>query len=246
MFEQSMVQSAGKKPWTMAASLTFQAATVGSLILLSVWHIERLPQVQLSPTLPFTPPRAVEIVSSVRTPAASSAAEAPRAFTAPVSIPTELPVIVDAGAAAPQIAAGPVIQGMEGLGVPGGGGAFLGRTKVEAAPPPSVPGSPAAEPEAAPKPVQVGGKVMEAMIVKRVLPVYPRLARDMRLSGTVKLVGVIAKDGTIQRLEVVQGHPLLTAAALDAVRQWVYRPTLLNGKPVEVIAPIEVHFRLGP
>lgn len=241
-----MVQSAGKKPWTMAASLTLQAAIVGSLILLSLWHTEMLPRVQMAPSLPFTPPKAVEIVSSERTRAVSSAAaELPRAFTAPVRIPSDVPVIVDAGAPAPEIAAGPSIPGTEGLGVPGGVTGFIGQRNVQIAPPPSAPKPPAAKPEGPSKPLEVGGRVMEAMIVKRVLPVYPRLAKDMRLSGTVKLVGVIAKDGTIQKLEVVQGHPLLTAAALDAVRQWVYRPTLLNGKPVEVIAPIEVHFTLG-
>ncbi|HLJ18216.1 MAG TPA: energy transducer TonB [Bryobacteraceae bacterium] len=71
------------------------------------------------------------------------------------------------------------------------------------------------------------------------------MARAARISGIVKLVGVIAKDDTIQQLQVVSGHPLLVRAALDAVRLWVYRPTLLNGAAVEVIAPIEVVFTLG-
>ena len=74
---------------------------------------------------------------------------------------------------------------------------------------------------------------------------YPALARSARVQGTVHLLGVVSKDGTIQKLQVLGGHPLLVAAAVDAVKQWVYRPTLLNGEPVEVIAPIDVIFTLG-
>jgi len=71
-----------------------------------------------------------------------------------------------------------------------------------------------------------------ARIVRRVEPVYPPLARQARISGTVKLTGVIGVDGRIRELQVVNGHPLLARVALEAVRQWVYEPTLLNGKPV--------------
>ena len=86
--------------------------------------------------------------------------------------------------------------------------------------------------------------MQEAKLLHQVIPVYPRLARAARVSGIVRLVGVIARDGTVRNLRVVSGHPLLVAAALSAVRQWVYRPTILNGKPVEVICPIEVRFKL--
>jgi len=84
-----------------------------------------------------------------------------------------------------------------------------------------------------------------AKLVRKVLPEYPQIARAARISGTVRLIGTIAKDGTIRNLEIVSGHPLLARAAIQAVEQWVYRPTLLNGKPVEVVAPIEVNFTLG-
>ena len=85
-----------------------------------------------------------------------------------------------------------------------------------------------------------------AMLVRKVIPVYPPIARAARISGVVRLIGTIGKDGAIQNLEIVSGHPLLARAALEAVRQWVYKPTLLNGIPVEVVAPIEVNFTLGP
>jgi len=85
-----------------------------------------------------------------------------------------------------------------------------------------------------------------AMLVRKVIPMYPPIARAARISGVVRLIGIIGKDGSIQNLEIVSGHPMLARAALEAVRQWVYKPTLLNGIPVEVTAPIEVNFTLGP
>jgi protein TonB len=84
-----------------------------------------------------------------------------------------------------------------------------------------------------------------AMLVRKVIPVYPPIARTARISGVVRLIGTIGKDGSIQNLEIVSGHPMLARAALEAVRQWVYKPTLLNGIPVEVVSPIEVNFTLG-
>jgi protein TonB len=80
--------------------------------------------------------------------------------------------------------------------------------------------------------------------IYRVEPVYPPLAITTRTEGTVRLVGILGTDGRIRSLQVLAGHPLLVKAAMDAVRQWVYAPTLLNGEPVEVQAPIEVRFVL--
>jgi protein TonB len=84
-----------------------------------------------------------------------------------------------------------------------------------------------------------------AKLLRKIIPEYPSLAKAARVSGVVRLLGVIAKDGTIRNLQLVSGHPLLARAALEAVKQWVYQPTLLNGQPVEVIAPIDVNFTLG-
>jgi periplasmic protein TonB len=94
-------------------------------------------------------------------------------------------------------------------------------------------------------PIRVSIGVQTAKLVKKVIPEYPPLAKTARISGVVHLLGVIAKDGTIQNLQLIGGHPLLAHAALEAVRQWIYQPTLLNGQPVEVIAPIDVNFTLG-
>ena len=92
---------------------------------------------------------------------------------------------------------------------------------------------------------RVGGNVQAAKVRNKVPPVYPEAARQARIEGVVKLRVIIAKDGTIAHMEVVSGHPLLTQAALDAVRQWVYEPTLLEGKPVEVDTEIAVFFQLN-
>lgn len=86
--------------------------------------------------------------------------------------------------------------------------------------------------------------MLAAKLLKRVIPPYPVLARQTRIQGTVHLLGIVAKDGRVQNLRVIDGHPLLRQAALDAVSQWVYSPTILNGQPVEVEAPIDVNFTL--
>lgn len=95
------------------------------------------------------------------------------------------------------------------------------------------------------KQVRVGGDVQQAKLLRNTAPVYPVLAKRGRIEGTVKLQAVISKDGEVQKLETLSGHPVLSQAATDAVKQWKYRPTLLNGEPVEVITVIEVVFKLA-
>jgi len=93
--------------------------------------------------------------------------------------------------------------------------------------------------------VKVGGNVQGAMIVSKVPPVYPAVAKQAAVSGMVRLAAVIAKDGSVQELTAQSGPPLLIQAALDAVKQWVYKPTLLNGSPVEVETTIDINFTLN-
>jgi protein TonB len=93
--------------------------------------------------------------------------------------------------------------------------------------------------------MRVGGQVMEANLIRKVMPVYPPLAKSARVQGTVEFTAVISKDGTIQNLQLVRGHPLLVNAAKQAVLQWKYKPTLLNGEPVQVITDIVVNFTLS-
>jgi len=90
--------------------------------------------------------------------------------------------------------------------------------------------------------IAIAGNVQAARLINRVQPVYPEEASKGKISGTVKLHAIIAKDGKIQQIQVISGHPLLVQAAIDAVRQWQYQPTLLNGQPVEVDTEIDVIF----
>lgn len=93
--------------------------------------------------------------------------------------------------------------------------------------------------------IRVGGNVQAAKLIRQPLPVYPQIAKTAHISGTVVLHAIIAKDGTVQEVQYISGHPLLLRAATDAVKQWQYEPTLLSGEPVEVDTTISVVFTLG-
>ena len=93
--------------------------------------------------------------------------------------------------------------------------------------------------------IVVGGKVQAAKLIRRVQPIYPALARQIRVQGVVTLEAIIGTDGTIQQLRVLTGHPLLIPSAVQAVQQWMYSPTVLNGKAVEVKTTIDVRFTLS-
>jgi protein TonB len=93
--------------------------------------------------------------------------------------------------------------------------------------------------------IRVGGNVQATKLIAQPKPSYPGEAKQARIQGVVKLRAIIGKDGAIENLDVISGHPLLVAAALGAVRQWVYEPTLLNGEPTEVETQINVNFTLS-
>jgi protein TonB len=93
--------------------------------------------------------------------------------------------------------------------------------------------------------IRVGANVQAMMIVSKVPPVYPPLAKSARVQGVVRLAAVIEKDGTVQEIHAIEGPPLLVQSAIDAVKQWVYRPTLLNGQPVQVETTMDVNYTLS-
>jgi protein TonB len=246
MFEQTIIHEQ-RSPWTFAVSVTLQTAMAAGVVLLSIITIDRLPNVELPAPMPPLPraPATVELVDTSAVRATTAAAMTTRVFTAPSRIPNRVAMVVDdlsqTGAPAP------AIEGIAGTGLPPGlySGTPLYRVNpFERFVPPPPPPPPAATEPAPAKMVRLGGNVMEAKLVRRILPEYPRLARDMRIAGTVKLVGIVSRDGTVRELKVLEGHPLLVKAAVAAVMQWLYTPTLLNGEPVDVIAPIDVHFTL--
>jgi len=106
-------------------------------------------------------------------------------------------------------------------------------------------GTPVAVPKVAVQRVRVSQGVTQGMVIHKVQPTYPPLARTARVQGAVQLAAEIGKDGTVQNLHVLSGHPLLTQAALDAVKQWRYKPYILNGEPVIVDTQITVNFTLS-
>jgi protein TonB len=240
MFEQSLLIDHGgsRKTATFAASLTAQIVLAGVLLIAPLFYHEVLPALRAPAVLPvltiWHPPEAPAVAS--RTATRSNGLALPVPFRAPVPIRSDYPqadmVILDY--TAPAIATAPVVPAFPtGTSVP----SLDGPTATTLVKPTVIP--------ALETPVRVGGEVQSAKLIKRVVPAYPQSARQLRISGVVHLLGIIARDGTIQRLQVVSGHPLLRQAALEAVSQWVYRPTVLNGQPVEVEAPIDVIFTLS-
>lgn len=129
---------------------------------------------------------------------------------------------------------GPAGPGENGpIGIPGG---------MDTGPAPILLPPSAAKPPA--RPLRRSESLEAALLIHRVDPVYPALARQIHLEGTVQLHAIIGRDGAIQSLEVLSGHPLLIRSALDAVRQWRYRPTLLNVEAVEVETSITVIYTM--
>jgi TonB family protein len=111
-------------------------------------------------------------------------------------------------------------------------------------PPPPPPPSPA-NGQKGPQRIRVGSDIQQANLIRKVDPVYPPLAQQARIQGVVRFVAIIGKDGSMQSLTLVSGHPLLIESARQAVQQWVYKPTLLNGELVEVLTQIDVQFALN-
>jgi periplasmic protein TonB len=241
MFEQSLLidHSVPRKTATFAASLTTQILVAGVLLVAPLFYHEVLPVLRMPDIVPvlarWRPPEAP--VAELEPAAPSNGLAGPSVFHPPVVLHTDYPqagmTIVDYDT--------PALPATSGIALPIGSSTLLPRFEGPSTTTPIKPGV-VKPPET---PVLVGGDVQAAKLIKRVVPVYPRQASQFRISGTVHLLGIIAKDGTIQRLQVLSGHPLLRQAALDAVSQWVYRPTILNGQPVEVEAPIDVIFTLS-
>jgi len=159
---------------------------------------------------------------------------------APKTVPTKILMVTEEEA---PLATG-VVGGIPG-GIPGFGGVLGGiMGGLPAAAPPS---KPVAAPPPPPKPVgpqRIGGNVQASKIISQQKPVYPPLAKMARQQGTVKFEATISKEGTIEDLKTLSGPPLLVPAAIEAVKQWRYQPTLLNGDPVEVLTTIDVNFSL--
>jgi protein TonB len=154
----------------------------------------------------------------------------------PTKIPQKVQMIKEEEAP-PDLGAGGVPGGVPG-GIPGGsvGGVMGG---ILSSQPVSVPKV------ATPQRIRVSSGVQSGLLIKKVTPNYPPLARQARIQGKVILQAEISKDGTIQNLQLISGHAMLAPAAIEAVKQWRYKPYLLNGEPVAVETQVEVNFSLS-
>jgi periplasmic protein TonB len=246
MFEQSILPdyAGGRKTGAFAASLSAQILAAGVLVVVPLFYNDVLPMLRMNT------PLSVTLTTYQPAPPVLEQAPASDAMRAPTRVPTR-PFVEPARDSAPltqrttsidfDAPATPLFTSLTTLaaGVPG----TQAPQVIDIAPPPPPP--PAPVPKQPHEPVRVTSELQAAKILHKVVPAYPPLAKQARIQGTVHLMGVIAKDGTIQQLKIVSGHPLLVQAAFDAVRQWTYKPTILNNEPVEVIAPIDVIFTLS-
>ena len=242
MFEDSLIESGGrlktKRGLTSTIAFLIEAVLVGIMVLLPLLFTDALPKAQLMtflvtpppPPPPPPPPAAVvHVVRQIQTDIVNGQ------LRTPTKIPKKVDIIKE-DAAPPPVMAG-IVGGVPG-GVPGGqmGGVIGG----------IISSTPVAVPKiATPQRVRVSQGVTQGLLIRRVQPNYPALARQARIQGSVILQAQISKTGDIENLTLVSGHPMLAPAAIEAVKQWKYKPYILNGEPVEVDTQVTVNFTLG-
>ena len=244
MFEDSLIESGGKlktkRGWTSIISFALQFMIIGVMVLIPLIFTEALPKtvtlgflVAPPPPPPPPPPAAapVKVVKVIQTDIVNGQ------LRTPTKIPKKVEMIKEEEAPPPVMASAGVVGGVPG-GVPGGSmGGVIGSV---------LSSTPVAVPKiATPQRVRVSAGVTAGLLVKRVQPAYPPLARQARIQGTVVLQAQISKTGDIENLQLISGHPMLAPAAIEAVKQWKYRPYLLNGEPVEVETQVQVNFTLA-
>jgi periplasmic protein TonB len=245
MFEDSLLESGGrlktKRGMTTTISFILEIVLVGILVLIPLLFTEALPKQQLMtflvapppPPPPPPPPAAapVKVVKQIQSDITNGQ------LRTPTKIPEKVQMIKEEDSPPPMASMGGVVGGVPG-GVPGGqmGGVIGG----------IISSTPVAVPKVAtPQRVRVSQGVSQGLLIKKVQPPYPPLARQARIQGQVLLQAEISKDGSIQNLRLISGHPMLAPSAIEAVKQWRYKPYYLNGEPVEVETQITVIFSLS-
>jgi protein TonB len=242
MFEDSLIESGGrlktKRGWTSMVSFAIQIGIIGVMVLIPLIFTEALPKGQMMfllvapppPPPPPPPAAAVVHVKQIQTDIVNGE------LRTPTKIPQKVKMIQE-DEAPPAMASTGVVGGVPG-GVPGGqmGGVIGG----------IISSTPVAVPKiATPTRVRVSLGVSQGLLIRKVPPAYPPLARQARIQGVVVLQAQISKEGNIQNLQLISGHPMLAPAAIEAVKQWKYKPYLLNGEPVEVDTQVQVNFTLA-
>jgi protein TonB len=222
--------------WTTLISFAVQALAVGCLLLLPLFYSDGLPRLaMLVPLLAPAPPPAAPAQPRPDPLSNAQSNLMGNRLISPPQIPPTVTMLAETSPPLPIV--DPNAVGVRhGTGDPNGRGTVFG----------SAPGSDLALP---PPPPAVHhpavSRMMEGNLIYRVQPDYPLLARQVRIQGRVVLRAMISREGAIENLQALSGHPMLIPAAVDAVRQWRYRPYVLNGDPVEVETEVTVNFVLS-
>ncbi len=219
--------------WTALASFAAQGLAIAGLLAVPLFYTQAMPRLALlGSVMAPAPPPAPGSARADRGPVVSSIDANALRFPSPIPRPFRFRGAGDGSGSEPP--AGPGVLGVVGDD-PGGNNllAAIGNGLR-----PAIPAAPLVRPPRV-------SHVMEGNLIRRVQPEYPALAKQARIQGTVVLRAVINRDGIIQDLQVISGHPLLVQAAINAVRQWHYRPYYLNDQPVEVETQVTVNFTLS-
>jgi len=239
LFHDSLVISGVKlrplNPWAAVGSVALLSLLLLTLIVIPLFHTDRLPRRETLTMLYVPPAGAAANIARLPVPTSTF-----RNTPTKISIPSAVHTTQEAPSP-PVVAAGGLVGGVPGGvvgGIPGGVLRDLLRSAGSA---PLLTRAPAP----APKRISVSARMAEANLVYDVAPKYPPEAGRARIEGTVLLLAVIGKDGTVQDVRVESGLPVLAQAAIEAVKQWRYRPYLLNGEPVEVDSQITINFTLS-
>jgi periplasmic protein TonB len=247
MFADSVLEFGQQKKRQSFATVTsfiLNCLAIGVLLIMPLAFPESLPKGQLltflvaPPPPPPPPPPAAEQVQRVVRQIQTDLLNTGQLRT-PSKIPQKIQMIREEEAPPPMPATGGVVGGVPG-GIPGGqlGGVIGGIVSAtNAAVPRFIP--------VTPQRVRISQGVTRGLLVQKIEPQYPPLARAARVQGEVVLSAVIDTNGQITNLQLVSGHPMLVPAAIAAVKQWRYKPYLLNGQPVEVETTITVIFSLS-
>lgn len=240
MLETSWAQRS-RRGWTTMTSFGLEALAIGLLLLVPLWKTVGLPTGRTLPT-PVTwgaPPAATPPMHHQRTTTIVQSNLADNVLVAPREVPNHVAHIEET-VPPPQVSFNNSdgVEGAIGRGAPTGIWGAINDPLRNVSPPPAPASKPAIH-------TFRPSSLLEGSLIRRVLPVYPPLARTARIQGAVVLFAMISKAGTIDKLRTVSGHPMLVQAAVDAVSQWRYRPYILNNEPVEVETQITVNFVLG-
>ena len=247
MFEDSLLERRFNKSHRKGAttiSFAIQVLIIAALVIAPMMFVEALPSRELvtvlvAPSPPPPPPPPAAETPQVKVPKHKIESEVldNGELRAPSHIPTKIAMIKES--APPPTSLNGVVGGVPG-GVPGGVlGGVIGSV-VNSASTPQLP-----KLVAQPRRIRISQGVSEGLLIHKVKPLYPEIAREARVQGPVVLRAVIAKDGTVQQLQLVYGNPMLVASAIDAVKEWRFRPYRLDGQPVEIETTITINFHLG-